>query len=294
MAHDVFISYSTEDKAAADAVCAILENNGVRCWIAPRDIMPGADWGESIVRAIREARLLLLVFSTNANKSKQIKREVEVAADSGVTIVPLRIENVAPTESFKYFLGNIHWMDALTPPLERHLHIVAEKVKAILSADPPSDTAQDAPLSKAISDERGSTSSLAKTSGSVKHKVLSRPIIIGFVALLLTIGAAVLMSWPRSPGGVNLGGTWSGNDGATYLIQQKGRKVSWTGGNPPYFENKFEGSITDNGYIDGDWHDLPGYRAFSGGKLTLKIDTPMRLVAVSQTGGFSGTVWNRR
>ena len=97
MAHDVFISYSTEDKTVADAVCAILEGRGLRCWIAPRDIMPGADWGESIVRAIGESRLLLLVFSTNANRSKQIKREVEVAADSGVAIVPLRIEDIAPT-----------------------------------------------------------------------------------------------------------------------------------------------------------------------------------------------------
>ena len=63
MAHDVFISHSTEDKPAADAVCAILEKKGVRCWIAPRDIMPGADWGESIVNAIRTSRVLLLLFS---------------------------------------------------------------------------------------------------------------------------------------------------------------------------------------------------------------------------------------
>jgi hypothetical protein len=36
MAHDVFISHSSEDKPAADAVCAILEESEVRCWIAPR------------------------------------------------------------------------------------------------------------------------------------------------------------------------------------------------------------------------------------------------------------------
>jgi TIR domain len=135
MAHDVFISHSAEDKPAADAVCAILEKNGVRCWIAPRDMTPGADWGESIVNAIRKSRILLLVFSTNANKSKQIKREVEIAADGSVTIVPLRIENTLPTESFKYFLGNIHWLDALTPPLEKHLEEVAAKVKAILGTE---------------------------------------------------------------------------------------------------------------------------------------------------------------
>lgn len=136
MAHDVFISHSTEDKPAADAVCAIFEKNGVRCWIAPRDIVPGADWGESIVNAIRASRVLLLLFSTHADKSRQIKREVEIAADGNVTIVPLRIENILPTDSFKYFLGNIHWLDALTPPLEKHLEEVATKVKAILSTKP--------------------------------------------------------------------------------------------------------------------------------------------------------------
>ena len=65
MAHDVFISYSTEDKPAADAVCAILEKNGVRSWIAPRDIMPGADWGESIVNAnisrIARGRTMIII-----------------------------------------------------------------------------------------------------------------------------------------------------------------------------------------------------------------------------------------
>ena len=34
MAHDVFISYSTKDKVIADAICANLENRGIRCWIA--------------------------------------------------------------------------------------------------------------------------------------------------------------------------------------------------------------------------------------------------------------------
>ena len=49
MAHDVFISYSTKDKPTADAACAALEAKGIRCWIAPRDILPGSDWGEAII-----------------------------------------------------------------------------------------------------------------------------------------------------------------------------------------------------------------------------------------------------
>lgn len=41
--HDVFISYASSDKPVADAVCAALEQRGIRCWIAPRDILPGLD-----------------------------------------------------------------------------------------------------------------------------------------------------------------------------------------------------------------------------------------------------------
>ena len=54
MPFDVFISYSHQDKAAADAACSALESAGVRCWIAPRDVAPGADWAGAIVSAIED------------------------------------------------------------------------------------------------------------------------------------------------------------------------------------------------------------------------------------------------
>lgn len=69
MAHDVFISYSTKDKVIADAICANLENRGIRCWIAPRDILPGKKWGGSIIEAIERSKILVLVLSSNSNKS---------------------------------------------------------------------------------------------------------------------------------------------------------------------------------------------------------------------------------
>src|SRR5262249_14409986 len=47
-------------------------------------------------------------------------------------LVPVRIENVAPTESLAYFMSTVHWLDALTPPIENHLHKLAESIKALL------------------------------------------------------------------------------------------------------------------------------------------------------------------
>lgn len=74
MAHDVFISYSSKDKPTAEAACAVLEQNGIRCWIAPRDITPGINWGGSIIDAINHARVMVLVFSGHANQSPQVER----------------------------------------------------------------------------------------------------------------------------------------------------------------------------------------------------------------------------
>jgi hypothetical protein len=63
MAHDVFISYSNKDKKVADAVCSILENNGIRCWLAPRDITPGSAFAEAIIDGIKGSKIFVLIFS---------------------------------------------------------------------------------------------------------------------------------------------------------------------------------------------------------------------------------------
>jgi hypothetical protein len=132
VAHDVFISYSAKDKATADAVCATLESEGIRSWIAPRDVVPGMEWGECIIEAIEQTRVMVLVFTADADASPQIRREVERAVNHGVAILPLRIENVMPGRALEYFIGNVHWLDALTPPLEAHLKNLAGTVRMLL------------------------------------------------------------------------------------------------------------------------------------------------------------------
>ena len=139
--HDVFICYSARDKTIATAICAVLEAEGVRCWMAPRDIVPGADWGESIIDAINDAKAMVLVFSSNANDAQQqIKREVERAVNKGMPVIPFRIENVLPTKALEYFLSTPHWLDAFTPPLDDHVRQLADSIKRLLgkqAADRP-------------------------------------------------------------------------------------------------------------------------------------------------------------
>jgi hypothetical protein len=135
MAHDVFISYSSKDKPVADAACALLESRGIRCWIAPRDILPGAAWAASIPPAIGAAKVFLLIFSSSANDSDQVQREVDLAANRRLAIVPLRVENVLPQASLEYYIRAQHWLDAFTPPLEQHLTRLADAIALILSGE---------------------------------------------------------------------------------------------------------------------------------------------------------------
>jgi tetratricopeptide (TPR) repeat protein len=132
MAHDVFISYAHQDRTVANAVCATLEAHGIRCWIAPRDILPGSDWGEAIIDAIQEAKALVLIFSSNSNDSDQIKREIERTVHQGIAVIPFRIEDVLPNKTLEYFISTQHWLDALTPPLEDHMAHLAETIKVLL------------------------------------------------------------------------------------------------------------------------------------------------------------------
>ena len=132
MAHDVFISYAAQDKPIADAVCGILEGNRIRCWIAPRDILAG-EYGKVIINAINGARVMVIVFSSSTNESKHVKREAEIAVERGIAVLPFRVEAVLPSNSLKYILTGLHWLDALTPPLEDHIHRLAETVGYLLN-----------------------------------------------------------------------------------------------------------------------------------------------------------------
>src|SRR4051794_13541482 len=133
--HDVFLSYSSKDKKWADAACAVLERHRVRCWIAPRDITPGDEWGAAIIKGLNGSRVMVLIFSGHANASGQVRREVERAISHGMTVVPVRIEDVRPEGAMEYALGNTHWLDAFAPPVERQLEVLARSVRTLIGKD---------------------------------------------------------------------------------------------------------------------------------------------------------------
>ncbi len=111
MGYDIFVSYSTQDKLFVDALVHRLEERHYRCWYAPRDISAGMTWPAAISRAIKEIPLMLLVFSASSNKSEEISRELTLASANKCIVIPVRIENVLPSEELEYHLSNRHWLD---------------------------------------------------------------------------------------------------------------------------------------------------------------------------------------
>jgi uncharacterized protein YecT (DUF1311 family) len=111
MPKKVFISFSSKDLKTATAICGALEARGHPCWMSSRDVMPGENYQGAIVRAIREAGVMVLVFSANANNSDEIKKEMSLASQSRTMVIPVRSEDVLPSEDFTYELATRQWID---------------------------------------------------------------------------------------------------------------------------------------------------------------------------------------
>ncbi len=135
MAYDVFISHSHKDKKIADAVCHHFEVDNIKCWIAPRDIVPGSNWAHSIAEAIPKCKILLLIFSNHSNISDQVLREVELAVKNKLIVVPVKIEDILPSGGMEYYLSTVHWIDAVNKRTEKYIKELVETIKRYLDIE---------------------------------------------------------------------------------------------------------------------------------------------------------------
>ena len=107
----IFISHSSRDRKIAQTISGALEHRGFRCWISSRDIGPGENFQEAIVRAIRGSRVMVLVFTGHANNSNEIKKEMALASQHNLAVIPIRVEDVVPNDAFAYEFATRQWID---------------------------------------------------------------------------------------------------------------------------------------------------------------------------------------
>ena len=188
MAKTAFISYASEDESVAGTISEYLERTGVSCWIAPRDVRLGADYGSEIIDGIESSSVMVLVLSEHANSSEFVKREVERAVAKGKPIFPVRVREVVPSKSLELFISSAEWVDAWQPPIEQYLGRLADSIRT-------------ASTFYASRDANGTAASLP---GPVlPRRDLQRPAIIGLglvVIVLSVLLARGLVSRPVAPG----------------------------------------------------------------------------------------------
>lgn len=139
--HDIMISYSSKDKSTADAVCNNLESNGIRVWMAPRDIKVGESYPTAILKGIKACSIIVLIFTSNSNKSEWVPKEIERGVHYGKIIIPFKIEEVSPINSdIELCTCTQHWLDALTPPLEVNIAKLVVTIKKLLDTNEERDS----------------------------------------------------------------------------------------------------------------------------------------------------------
>ena len=125
--HDVFISYTSADSSTVHQMCKELEENGIKCWIAPRDVIAGEDYANLIEKAIIHSKIFLIVCSKSSMQSRWVTGELNIAFNEGKRIVPVSIDKAALEGSFRLMLNQLH----IIPYGKSFLH----DISAILGTD---------------------------------------------------------------------------------------------------------------------------------------------------------------
>ena len=176
----VFVSYATADRRQALALCKAIEKRGTDCWISTRDVAPGENYQEAIVRSIRDARAMVLVFSSAANDSDEIKKEMSLASRYRVPVIALRLENVEPSDAFAYELSTRQWIDAFEGR-DKAVDSLVTRIGQL-----PADGGQ-------TSDSRATPSPL------MKWRPRTAYIVAGSTALALLLAVGVWFAFLRAP-----------------------------------------------------------------------------------------------
>ncbi len=166
----LFVSYASGDRDVASHVVSFFESRGQQCWIAPRDILPSADWAESIIDGIDSSSGMVLLLSRYSNESPQVRRELERAVDRGIPIYPLFLESIELSKWMQYYISAHQWNDASDVSLDTRLTELFRAVTASCSAgEPPPDFAA---LSSMVADDLASLSAELDASGGDSERLL--------------------------------------------------------------------------------------------------------------------------
>jgi len=160
--HDVFVSYASPDARIADELVALLERQGLRCWIAPRDVAPGGLYADAIIRAINAAKALVLLLSAQSVASPHVGKEIERASAKRRPILALRTDAAGLTPALEYFLSESQWIDVGAGRLAAEADRIVLALRRLIAAPVPASGSESTRLAQAV----GAAAAMSATAAS--------------------------------------------------------------------------------------------------------------------------------
>lgn len=128
----VFVCHHAEDRDRAAQLVRELEAAGIPCWIASRDVAPGASWGNAIADAASTSRAVVLILSAYAAASPSILAEVQFASVAGATIIPFALGEYALSPQLASLLADVDGIDASRLGFERAMQDLIRSLCGLL------------------------------------------------------------------------------------------------------------------------------------------------------------------
>lgn len=172
----VFISHASKNFKLADEIRQLIEARGISCWIAPRDIPPGASYGENIADAIEHCCAVIFVMTEQANQSRAVANELELAFRHQRVIIPIRVNHIEPAQSLRFFVSNAQWVDAIHTPLKKRIDVLINIVNAAIN---------NAQMLPPVAESKTLLGSLERSlEGLIRFKMLTAFGVLGVVTVL--------------------------------------------------------------------------------------------------------------
>ena len=130
----LFASYSRKDAAAVESMVVQLEAKGHSVWVDTDDIRGGEQWRQAIIAGITSSEKVLLFLSPQAVASVNVLREVTVADEHHLQIIPVLLAPCEVPSTLQYSLAGTQWIDASRQPT---VEAVAEIDGVLTGAAPP-------------------------------------------------------------------------------------------------------------------------------------------------------------
>jgi proteasome lid subunit RPN8/RPN11/uncharacterized ubiquitin-like protein YukD len=96
----IFLCHSSKDKKIVRDLYNRLRNDGFHPWLDEEELLPGQDWNQEIIKAVRSSDIVIVCLSEKSvNKAGYVQKEIKHALDvadeqpeGGIFLIPLKLE----------------------------------------------------------------------------------------------------------------------------------------------------------------------------------------------------------